>query len=93
MILRPPPAGTQVRHPGARQDQPTLAARRPTERQDWFWNVHSAAEAAAGAARWSSALATMRDRRARGLGRFAPATLDGIRAAYGREIETAARRP
>lgn len=89
-LLRPPPAGTPVRIRAPREN---LAVARPrVERQAWFWDIHSAAESRASTSRWSAALSSVHHRRARGLGLFDTATLDGIRTAYGSEVEVAARR-
>ena len=90
-LLRPPPPGApvRIRAPGASQ---APAKPRPTERQAWFWDVHSAAGTEASTGRWAAALEMMRDRRALGLGLVDDRTLDRIRDAYGTQIDVAARR-
>ncbi len=93
-LLRAPPAGTRVRvRVPTKFATPAVEPRE--ERQAWFWNAHAATGRGAGAGAaggWSAVLDTVRDRRARGLGLFDPATLGVIRTAYGAEIEAAARR-
>ena len=68
----------------------------PEGDQAWFWQAHSPAAAAAGTeaadGRWSAALRTAGDRRARGLGLVDGRALDRIRAAWATPIEAAARR-
>jgi hypothetical protein len=101
-VLRPPPPGTPVRiRAPARPEAPaapppdTNAPAAPrAEHQAWFWQVHSPAATAAGmgAGRWAAALATVGDRRARGLGLVDGGALERIRAAYGVPVEAAARR-
>ncbi len=90
-LLRPPPAGTRLRiRPPARHETPVPQPK--AESQAWFWDAQSAAGTAGSAGRWAAVLATVRERRARGLGLFDSGTLDRIRATYGAEIEAAAGR-
>lgn len=94
-FLRPPPAGSpvRIRPPGSAAPQPAAPAAphaRPAS-HDWFWAAHSPAETAAGAGRWAEALATMQSRRAGGQALFNVDTIRAIRAAWGPQIEAAAR--
>ena len=94
-FLRAPPAGTavRIRPPGvARRDPPAAAAPRPrASSQDWFWAAYSPAGTAAGAGRWAEAMTTMQARRARGQGIFGADAIRAIRAAWGPQVEAAAR--
>jgi soluble lytic murein transglycosylase-like protein len=90
------PAGSPAAEPRAAeppgQTSGTPAAPR-VEHQAWFWQVHSpAGGAGAAAGRWAAALATVGERRARGLGLVDSGAIERIRAAYGAPVEAAARR-
>lgn len=88
-----PGARARVRPPGdAATEKPVSAA--PTQRaarHGWFWAAHSTAKAAAGQGRWSQALLTMQDRRARGQGLIPVDTIRAIRADWGPQVAAAAR--
>jgi soluble lytic murein transglycosylase-like protein len=98
-FLRAPPPGSHVRirPPGGVADQPAdqpAAPAAPHQRpasHDWFWASYSPAETAADAGRWAEALATMQARRARGQGLVDVDTIRAIRAAWGPQVEAAAR--
>jgi soluble lytic murein transglycosylase-like protein len=94
-LLRPPPPGARVRIRATVKPAPSQAAPAappPAAAHVRLRDVRSAAGAGASTVRWAAALAAMRARHARGLGRFDTAKLDRIRAAYGAQIEAAARR-
>lgn len=92
-FLRPPPAGSPVRiRPpgGAGPTAPTAPHTRPAS-HDWFWAAFSPAETAASAGRWAEALAIVQARRVGGQGLFDVDTIRAIRAAWGKQVEAAAR--
>ena len=94
-FLRAPPPGSpvRIRPPGsapAQPDAPAAPRARPAS-HDWFWAAYSPAQTAAGAGRWAEALATMQARRARGQALFDVDTIRAIRAAWGPQVEAAAR--
>lgn len=72
-------------------DRAPASTRPRSASHDWFWAAYSPAETAAGAGRWAEALATMQGRRARGQGIFSTEAIGAVRAAWGPEIEFAAR--
>lgn len=94
-FVRAPAPGSpaRIRPPGsAAPEQPAPAA--PVQRRtrhDWFWTAHSTAKAAAGGARWTEALLTMQARRTRGEVLVHVDTIRAIRAAWGPQVEAAAR--
>lgn len=93
-FLRAPPPGTpvRIRPPASVRDVPaaTMPAIAP-EPHGWFWEAHSPALSAAGAGRWAEALENVRARRAGGQALFQVETMRTIHAAWGAEVQAAAR--
>lgn len=89
-IVRPPAAGARKRifAPGERR-QSSGPSPQGVEQHAWFWKLHPTTAVEAGA-RWNAVIETFAERRKTGKALTRAPLIEGITAAYGGEMATAA---